>query len=316
MKKTTNKRKNRRSPIFYILLIFLLCVFGYSAWQIGRYFFEGAVQKEKYDQLAAIVEQAEASAAATAANDSAEPAATEASEPVEETEPPILPEYKTIVEMNPDMVGWLKIDGTVINYPVMQTPESPEYYLKRDFYKDYSDRGCLFAEEGCDVDTPSDNVTIYGHCMKDGSMFADLDSYIKKSFWEEYPLVAFDSLTQHRTYRIFAVFKTTASVGEGFPYHTFINAMSEAEFNSFISQCTALSFYDTGITPAYGDKLICLSTCEYTLTNGRLVVAAVLEEDETQALPMTPSGALCIISTDTLWTRRVSGCSLRFPDSC
>ena len=283
-KYASKKKKSRRSPVFYILFLLLLCVFGYSAWQVGSYFFEGAVQKEKYDHLADLVAQGEAAAAATAGETTpheADPDATipESTDPAEPTEPGILPGYRTLSEMNPDMVGWLKIDGTVINYPVMQTPDSPEYYLKRDFYEEYSERGCLFAEEGADVDTPSDNVTIYGHCMKDGSMFADLDSYGKKSFWEKYPLVQFDSLTQHRTYRIFAVFKTSAYSGEGFPYHTFINAMSEAEFNSFISQCKTLSFYDTGITPVYGDKIICLSTCEYTLANGRLVVAAVLETE-------------------------------------
>lgn len=279
-KKKTKKRRSRGNPVFYILFALLLCVFGYSAWQVGSYFLEGAAQKEKYDQLAALVEQAEAAAKSTEAGATAatEGTAPESSDPTEEAEPGILPGYRTLVEMNPDMVGWLEIEGTAINYPVMQTPEEPEYYLYRDFFKEHSDRGCLFVEDSCDVVTPSDNVTIYGHCMKDGSMFADLDSFIRKSFWQEHDTVQFDSLTERRTYKIFAVFKTSAYVGEGFPYHSFVNAMSAAEFNSFVSQCKALSFYDTGITPEYGDKIICLSTCEYTQANGRLVVAAVLEK--------------------------------------
>ena len=71
------------------------------------------------------------------------------------------------------------------------------------------------------------------------------------------------------------MFKTSASLGKGFSYHQFVDAEDEADFNEFVSTCKNLAFYDTGITPKYGDKIICLSTCEYTLTNGRLVVAAV-----------------------------------------
>lgn len=270
----------KRNPLFYIILVVLLCVFGFSAWQVGSYLLESFQQKEKYDHLAELVEQAQSAVKPTAAENEPVPEGTETVEsaPTEETEPAVLPEYEALVEMNPDLVGWIKIEDTNINYPVMQTPNQPEYYLYRDFYGDDSDRGCIFAEEDCDISTPSDNVILYGHCMRDGSMFANLDKYLKKSFWEEHDTVQFDSLTEHRTYQIFAVFKTSAYVGEGFAYHTFINAVNAAEFNSFVSKCKELSFYDTGITPEYGDKLLCLSTCEYTQANGRLVVVAVLTD--------------------------------------
>ena len=111
--------------------------------------------------------------------------------------------------------------------------------------------------------------------MADGSMFAALNSYTSKAAWEKNSLIFFDTLTEYHTYKIFAVFKTSANVGQGFSYHKFVDAENEEEFNEFVSTCKELSFYDTGITPVYGDKLICLSTCEYTLDNGRLVVAAV-----------------------------------------
>ena len=111
--------------------------------------------------------------------------------------------------------------------------------------------------------------------MKDGSMFSGLDHYQKKDFWEEYPTIRFDTLYARQTYTVFAIFKTTASVGEGFNYHLFEDAEDEAEFDEFVSTCKKLAFYDTGITPEYGDKLITLSTCEYTQENGRLVVVAV-----------------------------------------
>ena len=111
--------------------------------------------------------------------------------------------------------------------------------------------------------------------MADGSMFACLHNYINKNAWENNSLIFFDTLYEYHTYKIFAVFKTSANIGQGFSYHQFVDAENAAEFDEFVSTCKKLSFYDTGITPVYGDKLICLSTCEYTLDNDRLVVCAV-----------------------------------------
>ena len=204
-----------------------------------------------------------------------EPPATEPTEPSEPKPPVILPEYAPLYLKNTDLVGWIQIEDTVINYPVMQTPDEPDFYLKRNFEGKYSDWGCVYAEEFCDVFAPSDNVTIYGHHMKNGSMFGSLKKYRSQSFWEKHPVIQFDTLYEEHTYTIFAVFTTTASVGQGFPYHTFDDAADEADFDEFVVNCKALSLYDTGITPQYGDKLICLSTCEYSQVNGRLVVVAV-----------------------------------------
>lgn len=106
-------------------------------------------------------------------------------------------------------------------------------------------------------------------------MFAYLGNYYEKSTWEQNSLIFFDTLTESHVYKIFAVFKTSGNDNVGFAYHMMSDAANEAEFNQFIAECKRLSFYDTGITPVYGDKIICLSTCEYTLDNGRFVVAAV-----------------------------------------
>ena len=84
---------------------------------------------------------------------------------------------------NPDMVGWIKINDTVINYPVMQTKKIPDYYLNHDFYKNESVYGCPYVQANCDVDAPSDNVIIYAHHMNDGSMFAGLENYRSKDYW-------------------------------------------------------------------------------------------------------------------------------------
>ena len=105
-------------------------------------------------------------------------------------------------------------------------------------------------------------------------MFYELDKYKNQSYWEDHQTFSFDTLTEHHTYEIFAVFKTTATVGEGFGYHKFVDAADQAEFDEFVGAIKDMAFYETGITPEYGDKLVCLSTCEYTQVNGRFVVVA------------------------------------------
>ena len=187
----------------------------------------------------------------------------------------MLAEYGEIYKLNDHTVGWIRIDGTKLDYPVMQTPEEPNFYLYRDFEKNQSARGSVYAREECDINEPSDNITLYGHNMRDGSMFAVLNDYTSRETWENNPLIFFDTLYEYHVYKIFAVFKTEASIDKGFKYHNMIKASGKEDFDNFIATAKNLSFYDTGITPQYGDKVICLSTCEYTLENGRLVVAAV-----------------------------------------
>ena len=187
-----------------------------------------------------------------------------------------LPWYQELHDQNSDMVGWLQIENSKINYPVMQTSlDNANFYLYKDFDKKDSVRGSIYAAEICDVFEPSDNITLFGHNMKDGSMFAYLGNYYEKSAWENNPLIFFDTLTESHVYKIFAVFKTSGTDNVGFAYHQMADAKDEAEFNQFVATCKELAFYDTGITPVYGDKLLCLSTCEYTIDNGRFVVAAV-----------------------------------------
>lgn len=181
-------------------------------------------------------------------------------------------EYVELFKLNPDLIGWIYIDGTEINYPVMQTPEWVNYYLKRDFYGQSDDHGSIYADEMADIKRPSANVTLYGHKMKDGSMFAGLMDYKEKSFYEQHPTIDFNTIYKDGTYEIIAVFITTANEG-GFPYHLFVDG-TEEEFDAFVSKCKELSLYDTGVDAEYGDKLITLSTCEHNVSNGRFVVVA------------------------------------------
>lgn len=289
MKQGKYQSKKTRAPLwYYAAVLILLGVLGFCVWYLGSYFLSSRNQAGEYEDLAALVEAVRGTAPTMPRQ---EPATDENGETVSEDgdfellapvpvenirdENGILLEYSQLYGMNPDMGGWLTIEGTKINYPVMHTPGRTDHYLTRNFNGDYSAWGCLYAREECDLEEPSDNVTIYGHHMKDGSMFAGLSAYLNREFWENHRYIRFDTLREHHVYEIFAVFTTTASEGRGFAYHDFIRAADEQEFDTFIAKCLSLSLYGTDLIPTYGDKIICLSTCEYTQTNGRLVVAAV-----------------------------------------
>ena len=177
---------------------------------------------------------------------------------------------------NPDMVGWVKINGTNINYPVMQTRENPDYYLDHDFYRNQSVYGCPYAQANCDVKTPSDNVIVYAHHMNDGSMFANLELFRSKDFWSTHKTISFDTLDNKANYDILAVFAIPVDETDKntFKFYEFVNAYDPDHFSTFVAKCKALSFYETGVSAKYGDKLLTLATCEYTHDNGRLVVIA------------------------------------------
>lgn len=196
---------------------------------------------------------------------------------MEEPDPELiaLEKYAAVHEQNSDFVGWVNIDGTNINYPVMQTIDNPNFYLKRGFEKQYSNYGVPYAQENCALGI-SDNVVIYGHHMNNGSMFADLCKYEREDFYQEHPTIHFDTLSSLGEYEIVAVFKTVAYSEDGFKYYHFVDAEDETAFDAFISQCKDLALYDTGVNAEYGDKLLTLSTCEYSRTNGRMVVVAKL----------------------------------------
>ena len=182
--------------------------------------------------------------------------------------------YAKVYAQNSDMVGWISIEGTTIDYPVMQTVDEPNFYLKHGFDRQYSAYGVPFVAAACAVGT-SDNIQIFGHHMKDGSMFADLCKYADEGFYRSHKTIQFDTLSAFGTYDILAAFK---SDGRDFPFYRFIDAADAAEFDAYVRQCKDRSLYDTGVSASYGDKLITLSTCEYSQTNGRFVVVAKLAD--------------------------------------
>lgn len=117
----------------------------------------------------------------------------------------ILPEFQEIVKENPDFAGWISIEGTNIDYPVMQTTWEPEYYLHRNFAGDYSYAGIPFVGKG-DLKVEGGDLFIYGHNMRNGTIFADLLKYQNEKFWKEHPVIVLDRLWKHQKYEVFAAF--------------------------------------------------------------------------------------------------------------
>ena len=240
----------------------LLGAAGFCDFQIYSHYQQIDEQTEAFAEIVEVVENAEPEEEPTRDKDV----------PVSEGED-ILAKYKELYLQNEDMVGWISIGGTSINYPVMQSRNSPNFYLKHNFEKEYSDLGVPYIQEDCDIFT-SDNLIIYGHHMKNGTMFTGLMDYESRKFYEKHKIIRFDTLTKTADYEVIAVFKTTVYDDTGFKYYLFANAETEEEFQAYVDECKALSLYDTGVDAEYGDKLITLSTCEYSRTNGRLVVVA------------------------------------------
>lgn len=283
------KKKNKLlgKIIYYTLITIFVGVFIYCAIYIADYMVESSQQGNAYQDLVDRVNSAKdngtdetgytlPSSSGSLSNDG-EAGDADVSR--------ILPQYQELYAMNNDLVGWITVPDTQIDYPVVQSPKKVDYYLNHNFNGKYSAWGCIYAREQCDVFTPADNVVLYGHHMKDGSMFAGLDKYKKKSFWQDHQYFTFNTLYEEHTYQVIAVFKTSANLGEGFSYHIFNYASSEEDFNEFISTVHSLQMYKTGVTAEYGDMLLTLSTCEYTLDNGRFVVVAKrLTEEEKAAL--------------------------------
>lgn len=226
-------------------------------------------------------EQAASSAATTAADESGQSDAQESPQPQDDTtaqeqqpQMQVLSRFTELVAENPDLGGWIRIEGTLIDYPVMFTPGDPQKYLHLSFKGEYSARGVPFIGEGCEILPRSDNIVVYGHHMKSGDMFAAIVKYEKIAFWREHPLIEFSTLYECAEYEVFAVIKTDVYKARELRCYTFIHADSEEDFEDYLARIRAASLYDTGIDVAYGDELVTLSTCGYHTSNGRFLIIA------------------------------------------
>lgn len=247
-----------KKAIQILLFVVLAGVFVYSGWRLFSYFLTGYQQEQT---VAGLRDEL---------NGSAE-------DSYEVNKDGILVRYADLYARNPDLVGWLTVADTPIDYPVMQRKKQPEYYLHRDFNGKYATEGCLFLDAACELKLPSDNLIIYGHHMKNGNMFGKLGRYEDRGFYQSHKTFVFDTVWEHREYQVLAVFHSQIYADKDtkhFHYYDFVDAKDRAAFDAFVKQVKQRSQYDTGVTAKYGDELLTLSTCAYQTNNGRFVVVA------------------------------------------
>lgn len=254
VKEEAPKKKGKARALVIIILSVFLIGFIVGGYMLTKTLLNAAREKETFDSLSGMVQ------------DTGEEVGDDGA----------LRKYDELYKKNPDFFGWLKIEGTVIDYPVMYTPRDSEYYLHRDFYGKYSDSGMLFIDGDCPAD--GNYYLIYGHHMNNGSMFGSLPKYQDKKYYEEHKTIFFDTRYELRDYEVVAAFYGkiyTIDDEEGrFCYYNYKDLSSEEKFNEYIANVKAIQIYETGITPTYGDELIVLSTCNYHTSEGRFVLVA------------------------------------------
>ncbi len=260
---TKGEMAARRAVIIILLLISLSCLgyFGYYVYSSYR------VQKES-DRLARISNNEKINEMYTVQEEKAEVDGQIKTFVV-------LDKYKSLFNQNQNLIGWLKIADTNIDYPVYQTGNN-DYYLNHNSSLKEDKNGALFMDKDCDIKDRSTNLIIYGHNMRSGKMFGDLSKYENQSFYENHKTITFDTIYEEGTYEVMYVFRSHVYQQDEvvFKYYQFIDALSEEEFDSNMDEMAALSFYDTGVKAYYGDELLTLTTCDYEEQDGRFVVVA------------------------------------------
>lgn len=265
-----NMNKEKKTNLKKMLIFFLVCfmlLFGISAIQVVKIFSNLYQEEKAFEAL---------SAWQTEYDDLGNSAEyTDSAEIVEDGERRMLEPYEALYQKNRDLAGWLCIDKTKLNYPVMFTPEEPEYYLHRSFDRETSVSGVPFIGEGSFAD--SSNIMIYGHNMKNGTMLATLLKYAEKEFWKEHPMIQFDNLYEKNTYEIIGAFYSKAYLPEEtgvFKYYQYSDLSTPELFDEYYRQVKRASLYDTGVEAEFGEQLLTLSTCSYHVKDGRFVVVA------------------------------------------
>ncbi len=192
----------------------------------------------------------------------------------------VLKEYRKLYRQNADLAGWLSIAGTEVDYPVMQTGErDPDYYLHHDFEKQESVSGSLFLDARNDFVNRDTNLIIYGHNMKNGTMFGSLKKYMDKSYWKAHNKIKFNTVYEKADYTVVAVCLSKVNYEDDytFRYYNFLNAGSGEDFNAYLANIRQLSVFDENIDISYGDELLTLSTCNSYIEDGRLFLVAKRE---------------------------------------
>ncbi len=257
-----------------ILIPALLLLFGYSAVDLSCYFLDFYRSKMQISKLERMMEDPIVRPYSVIMNSNS-PDAISTNNPIPAQGEEMLPQFQNLYAKNADIIGWVKIDGTPVSYPVMQTQGDAEFYLNHGFDKKENQNGLPFLDIGCNI-LRSPVLLIHGHSMKNGHIFGELLKYEDNAYYEAHPVIQVSSLFEKADYRIMAVIMSRIypQSERRFKYYQIEETDTEAGFNRYILNVKSLSLYETGISSTYGDTIVVLSTCEYSTENGRLAVIA------------------------------------------
>lgn len=196
--------------------------------------------------------------------------------------------YADVFTAYDDIVAWLVIPDTDIDYPVVWTPEDENYYLYRDIDGNKDNNGCLILDTDSSVAPLSTNLIIHGHNMRSGAMFGNLTDYEDLNFYKDHKQITLYTEECRRSYEIISVFRSQVYKKKDtvFKYYKFFQANTQEEFEDFYQNIKNLSQYDTGVTAEFGDRFLTLSTCVYHVEQGRFVVVAKEAESSDPYLPV------------------------------
>ncbi len=267
-RKKIQKNTKSKKRIYNILIAICLVVFlvsgGVLGYQFYTYYQAGQIRDELKGQINVSVPESER----------------------DELPENIQDKFLKLYSMNSEFIGWVQIDGTDIDYPVMQTTDN-EKYLKTDFYGNYHRLGTVFADYRATIseDGNSDNIVIYGHSANNGEFFSPIRKYKSLDYYQEHPIIHFDTLYKEADYVILAAFMVDAAdtTETAFAYHDVHDFATQEEYDAFFEQVNLRSYFQTDIPHTIDDQYITLSTCDYEIKNGRLaVVARKLRPGETE----------------------------------
>ena len=278
--KTKSKKvKTKKDTVLNILLVVFIVTFLVSGGYLGMYYYNIHKAQKSFDSLKDMIKDVPGGDTLSKTNGTE----TDASEIsyVDINGVRVQEKFADLYTANSDFIGWLTIPGTEIDYPVMHTPIDEEFYLHKDFNKEKSSSGTLFLSAKSNAIIPTDNVVIYGHNMKAGTMFHDLLKFETEDYYKEHKTFRFDTIEGNYEYEVIAAFRTEIKGEDNtFKYYDFVSAKDKEEFDEYVEKVKSKTPYTIDTTAEYGDKLVTLSTCAYHANEGRYVVVAKRKEVE------------------------------------
>ncbi|MBQ7832474.1 MAG: class B sortase [Lachnospiraceae bacterium] len=254
----------KKKLILKCLTVFFVLLFCVSGFIMAKEYIERQMDADNFDELSHLAHMNTSGAAETHNAVIVEGTDLTVQEPKEHERNLVF-----LQQENDECVGWLYIEDTRVNYPVMHTPDNPEKYLRLNFYGEYSVSGVPFMDGACRITDM--HIIIYGHNMRNDTMFGDVSEYAKRDFRDEHPFIEFETANGVSQYEVFAV----AVVDATDDWYFTNPADTEESYAEKIAYINAIKLYETGITPEYGEKLLTLSTCYGNEEDARLIVVAV-----------------------------------------